>query len=79
MEVFKNLFIMADKKKLLARGDPLPNSGPFTLYRGVAGAVGPVALAAFRGLEILRRQFGLLKGSWEQIIHWEWMLLEGSE
>jgi hypothetical protein len=37
MEWFRNLFFIADKSKLLAAGDPLPSSGPFTLYRGVAG------------------------------------------
>lgn len=31
------MFERADRKRLLAAGDPLPGPGPFTLYRGVAG------------------------------------------
>jgi len=37
LTVFRDLFRWADRAKLLAAGDPLPGSGPFTLYRGVAG------------------------------------------
>lgn len=35
--VFRELVRWADRDKLRAAGDPLPGSGPFTLYRGVAG------------------------------------------
>jgi hypothetical protein len=35
--VFRELVRRADRDKLRAVGDPLPGSGPFTLYRGVAG------------------------------------------
>jgi hypothetical protein len=31
------LFKIADRKKLIEAGDPLPGEGPFTIYRGVAG------------------------------------------
>ena len=31
------LFAIADRAKLRAAGDALPSTGPFTLYRGVAG------------------------------------------
>jgi hypothetical protein len=33
----RQLFETADRARLRAAGDPLPGSGPFTLYRGVAG------------------------------------------
>src|SRR5215472_5448409 len=32
-----DLFLEADQLQLRALGDPLPGSGPFTVYRGVAG------------------------------------------
>ena len=31
------LFSIADRKKLIEAGDPLPGDGPFTVYRGVSG------------------------------------------
>jgi hypothetical protein len=37
LSVFRDLFRWADRARLLAAGDPLPGTGPFTLYRGVAG------------------------------------------
>lgn len=37
LEVLKTLFECADRTRLRAAGDPLPGSGPFTLYRGVGG------------------------------------------
>jgi hypothetical protein len=33
----RHLFRKADPARLRAAGDPLPGSGPFTVYRGVAG------------------------------------------
>ena len=33
----QRMFGYADRKRLLASGDPLPGPGPFTIYRGVAG------------------------------------------
>jgi hypothetical protein len=33
----KLLFRIADRKKLLESGEPLPGDGPFTIYRGVSG------------------------------------------
>lgn len=35
--VINYLFNLADRKKLLECGDPLPGDGPFTIYRGVSG------------------------------------------
>ena len=35
--VLDYLFNIADRTRLLSAGNPLPNDGPFTLYRGVAG------------------------------------------
>ena len=37
LTTLRKLIQFADRSKLLAAGDPLPGSGPFTLYRGVAG------------------------------------------
>ena len=37
LTTLRKLILSADRSKLLAAGDPLPGSGPFTLYRGVAG------------------------------------------
>jgi hypothetical protein len=37
----RQLLASANRERLLALGDPLPGSGPFTVYRGVAGR-GPV-------------------------------------
>jgi hypothetical protein len=33
----KYLFDIADENRLLKAGDPLPEDGPFTLYRGISG------------------------------------------
>jgi hypothetical protein len=35
--VINFLFGLADRKKLIEAGDPLPGEGPFTIYRGVGG------------------------------------------
>jgi len=35
--VIRFLFELADRERLLQEGDPLPDDGPFTVYRGVAG------------------------------------------
>ena len=33
----QDLFLLAQRDRMLAAGDPLPAPGPYTLYRGVAG------------------------------------------
>jgi hypothetical protein len=35
--LFDFLFSLCDQKKLRTRGDPIPGSGPYTLYRGCSG------------------------------------------
>lgn len=37
LNVIKMMFNIADKERLLQAGDPTPDDGPFTVYRGVAG------------------------------------------
>jgi len=36
-DLINYLFELADRKKLLECGEPLPGDGPFTVYRGVSG------------------------------------------
>jgi hypothetical protein len=36
-DLIKFLFSMADRRRLIEAGDPLPGNGPFTVYRGVSG------------------------------------------
>jgi hypothetical protein len=36
-KVLREMFVLADRARLLDAGEPLPSQGPFTLYRGVAG------------------------------------------
>ncbi len=36
-DLIKYLFEIADRKRLLSLGDPLPGDGPFTVYRGISG------------------------------------------
>ena len=40
-KVITRLFRLANRARLRALGDPLPGTGPFTLYRGVSGT-GPL-------------------------------------
>jgi hypothetical protein len=41
------LFDLTDRKKLLSAGDELPGSGPFKVYRGIAGRRGKRSVHGF--------------------------------